>query len=376
MSLDARQKARIDRYGLLPRHDKVVKVMRSIADNGCEQVPHLDYELANLMAEKLRHTQAQIQETIYPELVAANGGVLPIDSSPAPESESWRYFVIDYAGKCDWIDESGKMMPSSSLATREYTGGFARFGHQYDVTIFDLARAAQAGFPLLSWKGKISKRAHDAFKSWVWLFGDPAHELEGLCNHPNITHMLSPANGTGPSRLWSTKTDAQILADVQSIVQRVSNDTIRAQFVSKMYWPAALVHECKNRYIAATATATVTLFDQIVDMLSGDPITGQGKVEIRILNECEAALRIDPKTVTAAMGSAVGGTDTSGISGDFILACPPDDVSMNGFYSAYPMKQEAPKESDDSFQVITKTHERIGGAKLQTPKAFVMFRFA
>ena len=149
-------------------------------------------------------------------------------------------------------------------------------------------------------------------------------------------------------------------------------DTIRAEYVAKVYLPLGLVQECMGRFLASTATGTVTLWDRIKSAYAGDE-TGQGKVQFLILNECDADLRIDPSTISSDDGS--GGSDTSGISGDFLLACPKDDVSMNAFVSAYPMKQEAPKESPDSFQIITKTHERIGGTRLQTPKAFVVMRF-
>lgn len=376
MTLTAKQKARIDSYGLVPRHDNVVRALRKIiADKDLDE--RFDYELANLMAERLRFTYSELQEVIYPELLAANGGVLPIDSSPSPEAESWRYHRIDYAGKASWISEDGRMMASSAVATREFTGVFGRFGHQWDTTIFDLARAAESGFSLMSWKVKAAKRAHDEFKNWVRLFGDPAHQLLGLCNHPNITKMLSPANGTGSSRLWSAKSDDNILADILSIVFKVRNDTLNAEQVAKMYFPESLIQLMMSRYISATASGTVTLLDKVRAALAGDPTTGQGKVDIRIMNECDSTRRIDPKTVTISMdGTAGGGSDTSGISGDFILACPADDVSKNAFVQAYPMKQESPKEVPDTFQVITKTHERTGGAIIRTPKAFVMFRFA
>ena len=360
MTITAIQKAKRDAYRCFPRRDAVEAVMDHLGAQG-----RVDWQLAPLMAERLRHVYPKIAETVYPEYLAAEGGVLPIDSSASPADETWRKYTMDQQGVCAWIDDDGDFAPSNSITLRQDDGRFANFGHMWDVTIFDLERAAKAQLQLQTLKGKMSKRAHQVWKNWHWLFGDSPHEMEGLCTHPNI-HVLLAAfdSATGnTSRLWANKTDADIFRDIKRVIDLVPTYTIRAHFIAKVFLPLNLVQECMGRFLAGTDSGVVTLWDRIVKAFSGDPVTGQGKVEFRILNECQGTLRRHP----------VSGTDTSGITGDFILACPPDDVEMNAFMSARPFSQEAPQQV--KLKIQTLTHEKIGGARIQTPKAFVRMDF-
>jgi len=323
----------------------------------------LDWELAPLMAERLRHVYPQIMETVYPELLAANGGVLPIDSSPSPADETYRYYLIDQQGKADWIDDDGTFAPSNSATLRQFDGRMAEFGHKWDVTIFDLERAAQhPSMNLQVMKGRMAKRAHDEWKNWVWLFGDKKKELEGLCNNPDVAHFLAPLNGGASSRLWANKTDAEMMADVEELIDSIPDRTKRAYFAATVFMPLSLVQEAKSRYISATASGNVTVWDRMLARYSGDE-TGQMRVEFKILNECAAAFRVDPKT----------GTDTSGLEGDFMMALPAADASMLAFVQARPFSQRPPQEED--LKIKTLTHEKIGGCRCQIPQAVSVMRF-
>jgi hypothetical protein len=322
------------------------------------------YELAMIAAEKVRHVYTKIAETIYPEYAAAEGKVLPVDSSPAPSDETWRYFMVDTVGTAAWIDQDGDVAPSNSMTMRQYDGPIAEFGHQWDVTIFDLEKASAGNLNLRTMKGKSSKRAHQAFKNWMWLFGDPSKSGPGLCNHPNIQVLLSAQNAGLTSRLWANKTDDEIFADVKRLIDTVPQTTIRASYVAKVLISLELQQECLGRFVSATASGTVTLWDKILAAYRGDD-TGQGQVTFMILNECGAGLRSDP--------TDPGGADTSGLDGDFLLAMPADDVEEHAFVSARPFSQMAPQE--EKFKINTLTHERIGFVKLQRPTWFVRMDF-
>lgn len=383
MALTKRQKAKIDAYRLTPSREVMDSFMRKIADDPTvviDGIGRVDYELAPIMTEKLTSTQAQIQETTYPEYLAANGMILPIDSSDGPEAERWRYWRVDFAGRCDWIDEGGMYSPTSALSQRKFEGQFARFGHRWETTIFDLARAAAADVPLDSFKGKLSKKAHEAWKDWHWCCGSIGHELEGLLTNPNITHLLAPFDSASgnTTRLWAGKSDDDIFADVKTVIDRVPIDTHSAEYVADVYLPLGLVQEAQGRYLSGTATGVITLWDKITAAWGKkDNVTGQPPVNFHVWNMMDADLRIDPASVEAeAESGSIGGTDTalSGF-GDLMLAMPPKDASTDAFKLAYPMRQEAPARDPESFRIITKTHERMGGCKLQRPKGYVLMRF-
>jgi hypothetical protein len=318
----------------------------------------LDMQYAPIMAEKLRHLFPKVQEVVYPELIAANGEVLPIDSSVDPADIVWEYYLIDSIGYAAWIDESGQLMPTSAIKMRRFTGRMAEMGHAYEINDFDLERAAKANVPISAMKGKIAKRVHDDKTNYTWLFGDASRQLVGVCNHPNINVSLAAQNAGNTSRLPVNKSNDEIQADIAALIDLVPRVTLRAKYVAKVFVTLDFVQLCRNRFIAATASGTISLWDRILDTFSGDD-TGQGKVQFRIMNECDADLRTHPET----------GTDLSGIVGDFMLACPPDNVDDGCFIRARAFTQKPPRQVGD-FDTRVATHSKIGGAKLQQPLAF------
>lgn len=313
-----------------------------------------DASLAPIWAHKLVHTFPKIQEATYPDLRAANGDVLPIDSSVDPADDEWDYYMIEYGGYADWIDDDGMVAPSSWIQAKRFKGKQAPFGHQYDWTIPDLERAAKSNLPLQAIKGKVAKRAHDAFENWLWLFGDASKEIVGLVTHPNITVSLARQNAGATSRLWSAKTDAEILRDLADLIDAIPRITLSQHFVARVFMTLEMMQICKNRLISNTATGTVTLWDVIKSQYSGDD-TGQKKISFEILNECDADMRLNPKTMT----------DTSGVSGDFLLALPPVDSESACFIRSRPFSQLPPEA--EGFKVKIMTHSKAGGCKLLYP---------
>jgi hypothetical protein len=229
-------------------------------------------------------------------------------------------------------------------------------GHEWDMTIFDLERAAYAGMPLSNMKQNNAKRTHDAKTNYVWLFGESAKNLPGLCNHPNIPVTLAPLNVGATSRLWANKTVDEIAADLALLIDQVPTNTIRAHHVAKVFFPLGLVQELKNRRLGA-GDGFASVWDWMRVRYEGADATGQPKVEFHVLNECTAANRLDPKT----------GTDTSGMVGDFLLAIPADDKDSLAFIRARPYTQRPPQEL--KLKMVHQTHSKIGGVKMQQPLA-------
>lgn len=313
-----------------------------------------DAQLAPIWAEKLRYTFASMPETLYPDLVASSGGVLPIDTSVDPTALEWEYYMLDSGGFCDWIDEDGDIAPSTFIRGSRHTGKHAEHGGGYHWTIFDLERAAKVGLPLEITYAKADQRAEAEHTEWVWMFGDSAKELFGLCTHPNIPRELAAFNAGATSRLIVNKTDDEILEDFRDLIDSVPETTLELHHVKTVFMPHSFIREMRSRFIASTATGMVTLWDRLLSLYAGDA-SGQGKVEFKALLLCEAARRVNPKT----------GTDTSGISGDIMIALPQADASELCFIRSRPYTRRPPQE--ENFKVKVLTHSKIGGVKCVRP---------
>lgn len=322
-----------------------------------------DSSFAPMWRDKLRYTYAKVQETKYPEYRAANGDVLPIDTSPGPAMLTWEYYKVDHVGFADWIDDDGMVSPSSSMKMSRFTGEMHEMGAMWSLNQFDLERDRAIEGPALNlaqYKQKVAKRSHMARRNWVWLFGAPEKNLPGLFNHPSIpVSAAAAAAGGGNSPHWvdDDKTSEEIGADFGLIIDEIAKNTLEQYFAAKVFMPPRMWRYLRNKRVTpAGGDGFASLLDWLKDRYAGDE-SGQGKVEFLQMNECQADRRKDPKT----------GTDTSGISGDFVFAVPKADQDELAFILSRDYTQKAPQERD--YNMIHHTHSRIGGAKVQIPLA-------
>lgn len=353
MKITDQMRATLDALGLIPRTDALeAECSRVLLREG------KDSSLAPIWAEKLRHTYAKVVEQKFPQYAAANGDVLPVDSSVDPASLEWEYFMIESAGYADWIDDDGAVAPSSAIKASRHTGKLAEMGHRWDMTVFDLERAAKANVPLAPIKQKHAKRTHDAKTNWVWLFGDSAKDLPGLCNHPNIGVSQAPdgtLGGGGGTAALADMTNDEILSVFASLINSVAEDTLENYHAATVWMSHADYRTLRDRRLGA-GDGFASLLGLLTDRYKGDE-SGQGKVTFRTLLECDKTRRTNPKT----------GVDNSGIARSFLLAIPQAGADELAFIRARPYTQRPPQERDMVMHHMT--HSKIGGCKCQIPLA-------
>lgn len=353
-----------DRLQLLPRDDSVEFLAAGLVRAG-----HADADFAPIWAEQLRYTFTSLLETKYPDLQAANGDVLPIGTVP-PESTEWEHFAVDFGGYADWIGDDGEVAPNSFITTRKIKGTVDNLAHEWDTTVFDLERFAATYSPKIpfdSMKAKAARRAHDATTNWVWLFGDSAKDMPGLANHPAIPVSFLPRNAGNTSALWRNKTNDEILGDIATIVRAIPGNTKRQWFTGTVWLGGNLVELLNDRRLGTTDSGFASLWELVKARYSGDD-SGQGKVTFKILRECEAAMRTDPRP---RLGTQ---SDTSAITGDFILAVAAGLSKDEAcFIRSRPFTQRPPQEH--KLKIYNMTISGIGGCKLAQPYAVARFDF-
>lgn len=351
----------MDALKIIPRLDSLTVVCGEIiAREG------MDAQLAPIWANTLRHTYTKLFEIKYPEYAAANGNVLPIDTVD-PAMLIWEYYTIDQHGSAEWIDDDGQVAPSSSITVKRKTGTMSEMGHSWSLTVMDLERAAKAtigtsAFPLAQLKQKNAKRTHDAKTNWTWMFGDKEKDLPGLCTHPNITISTAPVKAAGGLRVWNTDaTNDEIAADVSTAINKIAEDTLEQYHAATVYMPPAYWRLLRDRRLGA-GDGFASLLALLQDRFKGDE-SGQGKVTFATLLECAAVSRVHPTT----------GTDTSGITGDFLLVLPQATQDELAFVRARPYTQRPPQERDMVLHHMT--HSKVGGCKCQIPLAVHRYDF-
>ena len=147
----------------------------------------------------------------YPTLV-------PIDTSAYPWAKTVTYFTIDQAGQADWMNGNASDMPFAEIAHSKYetTVESAKIGYRFSLEQVNQAMMIP-GMNLPSDKAAAAKRAAEELVEKVVISGDSRKGFLGLINQASVPQAAVP-NGAGSSPLWTNKTPAEILADVNNSI--------------------------------------------------------------------------------------------------------------------------------------------------------------
>lgn len=164
------------------------------------------------LALQLEHMISTVVEQEYKELKASRIFATKSDFGSA-DTISIKHIVSTGSAKIIASNNISDLPTVSYGATKE-SRDVVPLGNKIVYTIFDAARAAMFGEPL---EATLVKAARDSYEEGVESLvavGAPAYNIAyGALNDPGVSIQALAAAGA-----WSTKTAAQILADVNGLV--------------------------------------------------------------------------------------------------------------------------------------------------------------
>lgn len=357
IKLDAKALAMLDKLELIPSAAKLDGAVAGWVAEG--KIALADAETSAIAVEALRHHYAKVFETKHGQYKAANGEVLGFDTTPDPNKDSYTWDTIDSTGYYTWIDDDGSIMGEGSMTMSRDIGFMAEAGGKFAHTVFDLERAAADGVNLPATQQRNAKKNCDAKQNWVCLFGDPGKKIVGVFTHPNIQVVLAPissdvTHGDNRDRLIENKAVDEILADVETIVDRCRRTTLQNYVTKRVLMPDSDISHMKRRRVGES-NGTLTVWQLIASLYP--------EVSFESLNECEEDNRVNPDPHGAA----------SGLRGKCWLALPDMPADECGFVFPRPFTLRAPQLVDLQITVIT--HAKFGGFKCTVPVAVTRMDF-
>ena len=121
-------------------------------------------------------------------------------------------FISDYA--------SGNI-PSVDTIGTETSQKIKTFADKFSYSIQELAQASMNNVNLPARKAIGARNMVEQLLNRTVLLGDSNFGLRGVLNFPGITAYTVLADGTGSSKLWSTKTPDQIIRDMRGLINAV-----------------------------------------------------------------------------------------------------------------------------------------------------------
>jgi hypothetical protein len=167
----------------------------------------------SFMVQQASYIEAEVYRIRYPDIQYPN--LIPIDTAGGDWVKSKTFFSMDRAGHADWFHHLGSDMPLADIERTKYEVGIEMAGIGYRYSLEEVGQAMMIpNFALTTERADAARRAAEEFLDNLALRGDTVKAMYGLINNPLVTSVTAIADGTGSSSLWSTKTDDQIIRDI------------------------------------------------------------------------------------------------------------------------------------------------------------------
>jgi len=172
-------------------------------------------------ARNLEFIRQKIFRPTYAELKLLNGGLIPLNTSIPEGAEEDTYDVLDSTGEAKIISDFGDDIPTVEVFGDQYTNKIKSVADSYIYSVQDMRRdrmLGNIGHSVVTNKALAARRSVDQKLEKLLGFGDSAFGITGMFNNSNVPSTAAAATGSGSTTTWSTKTAANILADIEEAI--------------------------------------------------------------------------------------------------------------------------------------------------------------
>lgn len=248
-----------------------------------------------------------------------------------------------------WIGKTSDQIGGVGVDTGKTPTPLTPWGLELKYTILELESAAKMGRPIDDQKYEALKLKHQMDIDEMVYVGDTNLNLTGLLNNSLVTNVSNLPNGASASPLWSTKTPAEILADV--------NATLTSAWQASGY--AVMPHNIilppvQFGYISTTVVSTAGNVSILEYVLKNNIVTASGGGNISI------------KPAKWNVGAGAGGTIGTANGHDRMIA-----YTKEKQFVRYPMTmlQRTPIQYQSIYHAST-YFCRLGGVECVYPETF------
>lgn len=186
----------------------------------------LDANESAFFTRELASIKTKTYDVVYPELSVLNN--IPVDAEQVPGAEYEIAQHFDRVGSADLITNYSDDLPLVDVKGTETTTKICSFGGAYTYTFQEIQASAFANKNLPAKKALAVRKICDYALDTVALLARPGVSFQistekkinfgtvyGLLYHPGVSVYTVAAEGG--SYLWSAKTDAAILNDLNTL---------------------------------------------------------------------------------------------------------------------------------------------------------------
>lgn len=223
------------------------------------------------------HIETEVNRTVYPDIQYP--GLIPVDTSANPFTQTVVYYSADIFGKADWINGNADDIPIAGSErnmsqTPVYTAAIG-YGFGWE----EVNRAMKDGINLQTEDAAAARRAYEEMVDRIALYGDTAKNFKGLTNYTGVTVVAAGA-------AWSdARTDQQIISDINTLLSGQAQATLYTSIADTLLLPIAKLTYLGQRRLGETMSSLLDWIrlNNVYTQLTGQPLT------IRTLRGLETA---------------------------------------------------------------------------------------
>lgn len=196
-------------------------------------------EAAAFLVSQLAYTESSVFERQYLPLQYEQ--LLPISFEAGEWADSIRYEIYDHAGRGKRQNSRGKDIPKVDVAMADKSMPVMNGAIGYDYTTEELRRSAYLRRPVSERKLMAAVEGYRRHMNDVGLYGESSSAVTGLFNNANVPQ------GNAPTGAWASATPANILKDINTLIQNVWTNTAYNDQITHI-----VMSPVKYAYIAST----------------------------------------------------------------------------------------------------------------------------
>lgn len=195
-----------------------------------------------------------------------------------------------------WMGKNTDQISGVSVDNAKTPSPLTPWGLEIRFTVFELESAAKTGRPIDESKLAALHLKHQMDIDEQAYVGDSTLVQSGLLNHPLVTNVTNVANGATASPLWSSKTPAEMLTDLNSALQSAWAASAFSVMPNRILIPPTQFGSLATQIVSTAGTTSIMTY-----LKQNNIVTASGNGQLSIL-PCKWLV-----------GAGVGGT--IGVSG-------------------------------------------------------------
>lgn len=226
----------------------------------------------SFVVEQAAHIETEVNRTVYPEIQYP--GLVPVDTSAHPMTQTVVFYSSDMFGKADWINGNSDDIPNAGTERTQFQSSVYTAGIGYSFGWEEVQRAQRDGINLQAEDAMAARRAYEEMVDRVAFTGDVTKNMFGLFNYPGIVVAAIP-NGD-----WDNPatTEDEMLADINAMILGVATDTQYTSIADTILLPPSKIMRLATKRLGDT-TMTVMEFlskNNVYTLTTGQALTFRG----------------------------------------------------------------------------------------------------